>query len=78
MGAFVEKQETLSCDNEEGIYGMPKELWDNHFKTFRDETRPVSKEEYMQFFTNAKTAISQRGNKISKALIRAQRKEMNF
>lgn len=76
MGAFVEKQDTLLWNYEEGIYGMPKELWDNHFKTFRDETRPVSEEEYMQYFTKTRAAISERGYRISRGLIRAQRREI--
>lgn len=64
MGSFV-----YGSDSEG--YGGPRELWDNHFT---GKMLP-EKEQFEQFFVNAKVRILKRGKLIADALVKEQEKE---
>lgn len=69
---FVEKnymQDFVEPDLEGG-YGMPKELWENHFSQFSygREARPMNKEQVQEFFVNASVWIIKRSNRMIQEL----------
>lgn len=77
MEAFVEYENELPWEESTQNYGMPKELWEGHFETFEQYARPVTKEQFIQFFDNARRWIWVRGHKIAREIIRKYRREPN-
>lgn len=70
MESFVEFENELPWEECLGSYGMPKELWNGHFETFENIPRPETKEQFLQFFDNAKKWIEHRGYKMAKKVVR--------
>ncbi len=75
MESFVEHENELPWEESIGAYGMPKELWDGHFETFENSPRPETKEQFIQFFDNAKRWVWLRGYKMGRTIVRNARKE---
>lgn len=72
---FVEKnymQDFVEPDLKGG-YGMPKELWENHFSQFSsnpngEAAKPMNKEQTQEFFANASALIIKRSNRMIQEL----------
>lgn len=69
---FVKKnflQDFIEKDSN-GVYGKPKELWDNHFKDSTDKNKayvlPRDKADFIQFFCRSSEWIEARGHRIAK------------
>ena len=73
MEAFVEYENEYPWEDSVDAYGMPKELWEGHFETFESIPRPVTKEQFLQFFINAKKWIELRGESIAKKVVRCSK-----
>lgn len=68
---FVEKnymQDFVESDPEGG-YGMPKELWRNHFSQFSyGEAKPTNERQIKEFYLNASDWINKRSNRMIREL----------
>lgn len=75
MESFVEYENEYPWEDSIDAYGMPKELWNGHFETFENIPRPETKEQFLQFFDNAKKWIELRGYKMAKMVVRNSRRK---
>ena len=66
--SFVEENHFQDfVEKDENGYGMPKELWTGHFNCEK-YVKPVTKEQFTEFFVNAAERIKRRSARIYKAM----------